>query len=359
MVKQWRQYGLLLLLLITQNTHIALAEDNAPNDRLIILNWAEYLDPNLVKQFEQAFHTRVSEIYFESDEHRTQILLDNDAEGFDIILTSGIDIEPYIHHGWLAPLDLTRVPNRRHISKKWLNAYPYVNTYGVPYFWGTTGILYRRDHIPYKITSWMDLFKPAPALKGKVGMFSDSNEMISIALKALGYSINEGSAKALKQAADLLRKQKHYVRSYQYISVGNDSEILSGDLWITVAYSGDALAVMEKDPLDQLAFTIPEEGTNLWADYLTVGAKSHRPDLAHAFINFINQPENAAQLAVYTNYATPNNSAKKWVSEDYLSNPIIFPSEDVLMKSEQFRLIPPKQLKQRNAISAKLIGNGR
>ena len=190
-------------------------------------------------------------------------------------------------------------------------------------------------------------------------MVSDGNEIISLALKALGYSINEGNTDALNQATQLLCKQKRYVRSYQYISVGADSEILSDELWMTMAYNGDALMVMAHDTQGLLAFSIPKEGTNLWADYLTVGAKSRRPDLAHAFINFLNRPVNAAQLALYANYATPNNRAKKLVSEDYLNNPIIFPSDDVLLKSEQFHPIPPKQLKQRNAISAKLVGSGR
>lgn len=359
MIKQLLRYGLLLLLLVNPGIQTAQADDTRPENKLIILNWAEYLDPGLVKQFEKEFNAKVSEIYFESDEHRTQILVDNDAEGFDVIVTSGINIEPYVRRGWIAPLNLTQLPNRRYISKKWLHAYPNAKNYGIPYFWGTTGILYRRDRIPHEITSWMEFFQPSAALTGKIGMVSDGNEIISLALKALGYSINEGNTDALNQATQLLCKQKPYVRSYQYLSLGTDSEILSDELWMTLAYNGDALMVMEHDAQGKLAFSIPEEGTNLWADYLTVGAKSRRPDLAHAFINFLNRPDNAAQLALYTNYATPNNRAKKLMPEDYLNNPIIFPSDGVLLKSEQFRPIPPQQLKQRNAISAKLVGNGR
>ncbi|PJC87288.1 spermidine/putrescine ABC transporter substrate-binding protein [Vibrio sp. HA2012] len=358
MVKWLLRYGLLSALLFSVNSRGEETPDNVSANKLVILNWAEYLDPELIDKFEKEFSTDISEIYFESDEHRTQILIDNHALGFDLILTSGINLEPYAHRGWIAPLSPDLIPNRAHINSKWLTAFPGAKEYGVPYFWGTTGILYRKDKIKYQITSWMNLFRPDPILKGKIGMFADGNEIISLALKALGYSLNEGSPEALAQTSALLSQQKEYVRSYQYLSLRRDSEILSGDLWMSIAYSGDALMVMEHDSHNRLNFTIPEEGTNLWVDYFTLGAKANRPDLAYAFINFLNRPDNAAQAALYTYCATPNDSAKTLLPDDYLDNPIIFPDNDVLMKSEQFRSIPPKQLKQRNLISNTLVNGG-
>ncbi len=327
--------------------------------KLIILNWAEYLDPQLIKKFEQQFNAQVSEIYYESDEHRTQILIDNQAQGFDVILSSGINLEPYVNHGWIAPLELSLIPNRSYLSARWLMAFPMAENYAVPYFWGTTGILYRQDLVTQSIDSWMDFFAPAKNLQGKIGMVSDGNEIISLALKALGYSINEGSAQALAEVDNLLSLQQPYVRSYQYMGVEEDSEILSGDLWMTLAYSGDALMVMENDKHNQLAFMIPKEGTNLWVDYFTIGAHSQNPQLAHAFLNFINDPHNAAQAALYTYSATPNEGAKKYVIADYLDNPIIFPPLEIMEKSEQFHPIPAQQLRRRNMISSKWVGGGK
>ena len=328
---------------------------SVPN-KLVILNWSEYLDPALINKFEQEFHTDISEFYYESDAHRTQILIDNEAMGIDLILTSGINIESYARRGWIAPLDYSLIPNRNHIEERWLKAFPLAKEYGIPYFWGTIGILYRNDVIHSEITSWMDLFQPQQKLKGKIGMFDDGNEIIGMALKALGYSINEGSKKALAKVESLLNRQKPYVRSYQYIQLDEESEILSGAIWISPVYNGDALMVMAYD--NRLRFIHPKEGTNIWVDYFTIGAKANRPDLAHAFINFLNQPENAAQAALYNYSATPNRSAKEQLPDEYLKNPIIFPDKSVLLKSERYHLITPEKLKRRNTISTKLITGG-
>ena len=360
MVKRLRRYQLLLLVILLFNSN-GWAEDTCvlsnPN-KLVILNWTEYLDPNLVQKFEQEFQVQVSEIYFESDEHRTQILIDNEALGFDLILTSGFNIKPYSRKGWIAPLNLSLLPSIKNIEHRWQEAFPHAKEYGVPYFWGTTGILYRSDLIHSDITSWMSLLQPDSDLKGKISMFNDGNELIGIALKALGYSINEGSKDALTKVESLLMKQKPYVRSYQYIKLNEHSEIISKEVWMSTAYNGDALMIMAHDNTNQLRFVIPEEGTNLWVDYFAIGAKSKRPDLAHAFLNFLNQPEHAAQAALYTYSATPNKAAKELLPDEFLTNPIIFPDEAILMKSEQYRQIQPKQLKRRNGISVKLITGG-
>ncbi len=351
--------GVAISLLLSSGGAVAESKTLPEDNKLIILNWAEYLDPALIKKFEQQFHVIVSEIYYESDEHRTQILFDNNAEGFDLIVTSGINLESYVRRGWIAPLNLKNIPNRSHINQRWLTAFPFVQKYAIPYFWGTTGILYRTDKIDYKITSWMDLFAPEPLLKNKIGMFSDGYEITGLALKGLGYSVNEGNPDALKQAEALLIHQKDYVRSYQYFLLDKNSEILTGDIWMTVAYNGDALMVMNNSAGDNLNFVIPEEGSDLWVDYFTVGTHANRPDLAHLFINFMNQPDNAAQAAHYTYSATPNDSAKKLMPADYLSNPIIFPSDEILAKSEQFEPIQPRQIKRRNDISAKIVSTQR
>lgn len=359
-ILKWPGLGITLVCLLTgsMNGWAESAQPETVSNKLIILNWSEYLDPQLVQKFEQQFGAEVSEIYYESDEHRTQILIDNQAQGFDVILSSGINLEPYSSRGWIAPLNLSLIPNRKHINPRWLTAFPVAENYAIPYFWGTTGILYRRDLLDKPIDSWKDFFAPEDRLRGKIGMVSDGNEAISLALKALGYSINEGGNQALSAVEKLLAAQQPFVRSYQYMGVEGDSEILSGDLWMTLAYSGDALMVMEHDKQGHLAFVIPKEGTNLWVDYFTVGAHSHNPPLAHAFINFMNDPQNAAQAALYTYSATPNESAKQYVTHDYLDNPIIFPSQQIIEKSELFQPIPPQQLRRRNLISSKWIGGG-
>ena len=336
------------LLLFSSNSF---AQD--PKDRLTILNWSDYLAPDIVAEFEAKYDAEVTQIYYETDEQRTQMLVDNNAAGYDLILSSGIDLAPYANRGWISPLNKEQLPNLGNLSSRWLKAYSHSMDYAVPYFWGTVGIIYRTDLVQQPITSWMRIFQPNDELKGHIGMIADGRDMLSLGLKALGYSINSGAKQELEQVELLLLNQKQHVRSYQYMNLDETSEIITGDLWASMIYSGDALMVMEHS--DLLEYVVPDEGSNIWVDYFVVGAMSSNKKLAHQFLNFINEPEVAARMAEFTYYATPNFQAEKLLPKEFVSDPVIYPSEEVLVKSEFYQPIPARQLLRRNNVSSKVL----
>lgn len=141
-------------------------------------------------------------------------------------------------------------------------------------------------------------------------MFRSVRELIGVALKASGYSLNSTNENEIEEAFTLLEKQKPFINDYGYLGTGKNSSLLNGGIVASATYNGDALSLQEFS--DKIKFIIPEEGTNLWVDYLTVSQKSKNKSLAYKFINFINRPKNAAQLAQYLYYPSPNKAAEKY-----------------------------------------------
>ena len=321
--------------------------------QLVILNWSDYLDPELIQQFERRHQVQVIEVFYESDEQRTEMLLNNDAQGYDLILTSGIDIALYAKRGWIAPLPTAAIPNRQHLNPRWLNAFEGSTDYALPYSWGTTGILYRSDLLTQPLTQWRQLLDPSAELAGKISLTNDTQELIRLGLKALGYSLNSHDPQQLAEVKQLLQRAAPKIGSFQYPSVSNDSALLDGSIVAAFVYNGDGLMLQEQH--DKLSYVPPDEGSILWVDYFALGAKGANPELAVAFLDYINQPEVAAQQAQYIYYATPNQAAEQLLPEAFLNNSAIYPSDTVLERSEQYQSLPPRVLRRWNAIGAEIL----
>jgi spermidine/putrescine transport system substrate-binding protein len=324
----------------------------APQE-LAFLTWSDYIDPEVVKDFERRFNASVKQVYFETDDARDDLLSETEGRGYDVVVVNGSQMEAYVRRGWVGPLTEKDVPNLRYVDTKWVEAVPSAVGHGVPYFWGTLGIAYRADLVPEQITSWKQIFQPPQALKGKIVMVKNARDVIGMALKASGYSANSTEVHALAQAEHLLAGQKPYVRSYSYVALNEHSELVSGKILAAMIYSGDALVLKERDP--NIVYVVPKEGSNLWVDYLTVTPNSARRQLAAAFINFLQEPKNAARLALFVHYATPNREAEKLLPADFLKDPVIYPSQEVLRRCEFYTTLTPRALKIRNRIFASLL----
>lgn len=324
----------------------------AEKPKLRVLNWSEYMDPALIQAFEQEYQVNVVEVNFNSDEERTELLLQNNGEGYDLILSSGIELENYVRRGWIEKLEPEKLDFLDDLYAQWRTAFPQTQDYAVPYFWGTVGILYRKDLIKVPITSWKQLYEPNSQLVGKIGMMEDSRDLVGMALKSLGYSANSEDWQQLNQAELLLHAQKPSVRSYEYPTLDKDAPIVQGDVWAAMMYSGDALMVKEFN--ENLKFVLPDEGGSIWVDYWTIAAKSQHSDLAYQFLNYINQPTHAAQLAEYVYYPSPNKSAEAYLSDDFLNDSTIYPTEQSLSKSEFFYALPDRAQRRRNNITINL-----
>jgi spermidine/putrescine transport system substrate-binding protein len=328
---------------------------DAGQRELVFLNWSDYMDPALVEEFEKIHGVKVKQVYFETDDARTDMLLNTQGAGYDLIVCNDTALNAYVKSGWLDPVSLADIPNLKHIDSQW-QAKGEIAGYGVPYFWGTVGIGYRKDLVREPVTSWRALFQPAAALRGRIAMINDVRDTIGMALKTLGHSINNNDPKVLAQVERLLVAQRPFVKTYSYLSLGEDSALLTGQVWMAMMYNGDALKLREHNP--NIAYVVPAEGSNLWVDYLAVLRNAPNKALARLFIDFLNEPRNAARLAQYTHYATPNLPAEKLLPAAMLADPVVYPPQALLQRSEMHALSSPRATSRRNAMFARLHAGG-
>lgn len=319
----------------------------------MFLNWVDYMDPEILVEFEQRTGITVKQSYFDSDTARDELLLETEGKGFDVALINGASVRILSKRGWLEPLDESSIPNLKHVDPRWRSAFEKTEEFGVPYFWGTVGIVYRKDLVPFTVSSWMDLLQPAKEVYGKIGMIGDSADMIGAALKALGYSLNSTDGEELNKAEALLQAQAPAVKTYRYLSLDEHSALLTGDVVMSMMYNGDSLMLQEHN--DNIAFVLPKEGGNIWVDYLSVLRASPRKASAKKFIDFLNEPEIAARLAQYVYYATPNLAAEALLPADFRADPVIYPSGMALDNSEFYRPLTPRAQKHRASIFSYLV----
>ena len=320
---------------------------------LTVFTWSDYMDPEAVSAFERETGARVRFEYYETDDLRDRKMAQTDGRGVDVIVVNGASLSAYVRRGWIAPTVDLPMRNLGHVDPRWRSAFPDAEAYGVPYFWGTVGIAYRTDLVPGPLLRWRDLFEPEEALRGRIVMIRSTRDLMGMALKSLGFSANSGDAAELARAGALLAAQKPYVLSYSYLALTERSKLVTGEAWAAIAYNGDAMALMEIDP--RIAYVVPEEGSNLWVDYLTLSAASVRKPLAARFIDFLNRPDVAASNARFVHYASPNTAAIELLPDDFRGDTDVFPDAETLARSEIYRELPPRAMKRANAAVAGIV----
>lgn len=340
-------------------------------EELVLFTWADYVDPGVVADFEREHGVRLRQVHYENDEVRDQVMGQSGGAGFDVLLVDGTGVEAYLRRGWIVPIAPAAAPNLTHLDPRWMpRRREHPGSPGsrgpekpgdtphaaVPYVWGTLGIAYRRDLIGQDMDSWMDLLRPAPELRGRILMSGDSLDLVGMALKALGHSMNSGDPGALAQASELLLAQQPAVRRYGALGVDEDSELLRGEVVAAMTYNGDAAALMEHNPA--VIYLVPREGGALWVDYLAVAAASTRKALGIAFIDYMNRPEVAARNAQGIYYATPNRAAEALLPESYLADPLVYPDAETLERCEVYQPLAPEALRARVQAYSRIVHGG-
>jgi spermidine/putrescine transport system substrate-binding protein len=199
----------------------------------------------------------------------------------------------------------------------------------------------------------MDILQPAEVLKGRVAMLSSSRDLIGVALKALGYSLNSIDTQELKEAEALLQAQAPAVKTYKAVSRDANSALVNGQVAMSMMYNGGALMLQQYH--DDIAFVLPKEGGNIWVDYVSVLSGSVNKAAAKQFINFLNEPEIAARLAQFVYFATPNLAAEALLPAELKGDPVIYPSGKSLEKSETNHRLPARTQKIRAVIFSRLV----
>tara|TARA_R110001583_G_scaffold10698_3_gene49068 strand:- start:9047 stop:10153 length:1107 start_codon:yes stop_codon:yes gene_type:complete len=334
-------------------TYSTATETIQPPTEITFLTWGEYISKDIVDKFEAEYNAKIHFVYFESDNARNEMLTTSGTDGYDLMLIDSVNLSLYQKLNWITPFDISSAPNINNVKLPTLSDLGKQDNTCAAYSWGTTGIAYRKDLVSEPITSWKQIFNPAPELNGKMLMSTMPQEMIGMALKTLGYSMNSSNKQELEEARQLLLSQAPSVAGYSAVATeSKKSKLVLGEVSVALTYNSDALMLKELNP--EIEYVLPKEGGAIWADFVCLSAKANNPKLAHQFINFINSPEQAAQNALFIFAATPNTEAEKLLPAEFLNNPIIYPNKAAVALSEKYEIQSIRTIKKQNAIMNEL-----
>lgn len=291
---------------------------------LTVYNWGEYIDPALLKKFEKETGIHVVYETFDSNE-AMMTKIEQGGTNYDIAVPSEYTIEQMKEKNLLLPVNHKDIPNLKNIDKDFLDLpFDPKNQYSIPYFWGTVGIVYNPKLLgdKYKFERWDDLWDPS--LKGKVVLVDSAREVLGMGLNSMGKSLNSTDSKELNAATDKLIKMGPNVKAI----IGDEVTqlMINEDAMVALTWSGQAADMMYEN--EDLTYTVPSEGSNLWFDNMVIPKTSKNVEGAHKFINFMLEPENAAQNADYVGYSTPNKAALSLLDEEVVNDERYYPSKE-------------------------------
>ncbi|MEK3854525.1 ABC transporter substrate-binding protein [Cytobacillus sp. FSL H8-0458] len=312
---------------------------------LTIFNWGDYIDADLVDKFEQETGIKVIYETFDSNE-AMMTKIEQGGTAYDIAVPSEYAIEKMKEENLLLPVDHSKIPNLKYIDPRFMDLpFDPENEFSIPYFWGTVGILYNTDILgDKKITSWNDLWDPE--LKNQILLIDGAREVMGMGLNSLHYSLNDKNKDHLIEAKEKLDRLTPNIKAI----VGDEIRMLmeNDEAGIGVVWSGTAQELMwEKDNLE---YVVPEEGSNLWFDNMVIPKTAQNPEAAHQFMNFILDPENAAQNTEYVGYSTPNKEALKYMDEETISDERFYPDEEMTARLEVYENLGKRMLAYYNEL---------
>lgn len=296
-----------------------------------VYSWADYIDPQVIPEFERRHGIRVVYDTFASNESLLA-KMQTGASDYDVIVPTSYVIHHLTELKLIKSLDHERLTNFKNIAARFQNpAFDPGCGHTVPYTWGTTGIGFNQNAFPKNnYPDSTEVFWDKK-LGGRMTLLDDARETIGMALKRRGFSYNTKEEGEILEAFNDLKGQKPLVMSYTSDQV--IVQLASGDSQLSLVYSGDAYQA-RRDNKD-VRYVIPKNGTSLWVDNLAIPEQAPHVDNAYLWLNFLLEPEIAAANSNYTRYSTPNELAMPKIDAELLQDKNLYPDERVLDRCDQ------------------------
>ncbi|MET0169484.1 MAG: polyamine ABC transporter substrate-binding protein [Aliihoeflea sp.] len=328
-------------------------------DRVVnVFNWSDYIDASILEDFTEQTGIRVVYDVYDSNEILETRLLAG-SSGYDIVVpTASPFMARQIEAGVYQPLDKSKLPNLENmwdmVSSR-VATYDPDNTYSINYMWGTVGIGYNVDMIKEalgvdEITSWDVVFSPESMEKlASCGVyFLDSpTDVMPVALNYLGHDPNSNDQDELTAATDLIMAVRPSIRRFhssEYINA-----LANGDICLAIGWSGDVFQAADRAADAgrgvEVAYAVPEEGSQMWFDQMAIPADAQNVEEAHEFLNFIMDPQIAARATNYVYYPNGNLASQEFIEPEIVEDTAIYPDEATLAKL--FTVKPKDQRAQR------------
>lgn len=329
----------LILVIIAGGFFYSAQNRTSAAEQVIVYNWGEYIDPEVLEIFED--ETGITVVYeeFETNEGMYP-KVQAGAVFYDVVCPSDYMIQRMIENDLLAEINFDNIPNLKNIGEQYLKqsqGFDPENKYSVPYCWGTVGILYNKTMVAEPVDSWSILWDEKYA--DQILMQNSVRDAFGIALKYCGYSLNSTDLDELEEAKELLMNQKPLVQAYVVDQVRD--KMISNEAAIGVIYSGEAIYTQSENP--DLEYVIPKEGSNVWIDSWVIPKNAQNKENAERFINFLCRPDIAKKNFDYITYSTPNIAARDLIEDEAIRNSTIaFPEASALDRCETYNYLGTK-----------------
>ena len=316
--------------------YYAKENDVMNGEKLVVYNWGEYIDPEVLTMFEE--ETGIDIVYEEFETN--EILypkISSGAIAYDVICPSDYMIQRMIENDLLSEINFDNIPNIKNIGEQYMEQskqFDPENKYSVPYCWGTVGILYNKTMVDEPVDSWSILWNPK--YKDSILMQDSVRDAFGATLKYLGYSLNSTDLDELTEAKNLLIEQKPLVQAYVIDQVRD--KMIGNEAALGVIYSGEAIYTQKENP--NLEYVIPKEGSNIWIDSWVIPKNAEHKENAEKFINFLCRPDIALMNFEYITYSTPNEAARELIEDESIRNSeIAFPDLSKYDNLETFQYL--------------------
>jgi len=307
----------------------AAAAAAAHEKKLNLYIWSAYMPQDVLDDFTKQTGIAVHFDLYDSNESVLEKLQSGVAD-YDLVVPSDYMVRILIHLSLIQPLAKDRLRGLENLDPRFLNkGFDPGNRFSLPYVWGTTGYGYDRRRARGTPDSWAPLFDPAN--RGQILMLDDMRECFSAALKFLGESINTRDEKILRKAADLLKKQKPLVKTYN--SSDFENILAAGDVTYAHGYNGQIAKVIAANP-GRFGYVVPKEGATIWVDSVCVPAQARHTDGIYAFLNFLLDPKIDARIINAISYASGNGAALPFIKPEIVHDPAIYAPEEALARCE-------------------------
>lgn len=308
-------------------------ESNNGNEEAVlnVFNWSEYLPEDVIEKFEEKYNIKVNYTTYASNEEMLAKLMAGGSQ-FDIAVSTDYMVDVMRNQNLIQEINMDNIPNYKNIGDQFKGlAFDPENKYTVPYMWGNAVVAVNTKIVDTEIDSYADLWDSK--FENSMVVLDDQRAIIGIALKKLGYSLNETDPAKLEEAKNELIKLKNNIKIFD--SDSPKTSLINGEASVGYVWGAEAVLAQKENPDIKVFF--PEEGLYLWQDNFIIPNGAPHKTNAELFINFLLEPEISAEISESFPYANPNVEAHKLMDAETLDNKVIYPDTEIIKNGEYLK----------------------
>lgn len=324
--------GIIAIILILWGINSKLEADSTQGttDKLVIYNWGDYIDPELLEEFTAETGIQVDYQTFDSNESM-YTKIKQGGTTYDLTIPSEYMISKMTEEDMLIKLDKSKIEGLENIDPQFMGlSFDKNNDYSIPYFWGTLGIVYNETMVDNPPQEWEDLW--SEEYRDNIMLIDGVREVMGFGLQSLGHSLNSKDPAEIDKAAEHLYNLTPNVKAIVADEI--KGYMIQDAAAIAVSFSGEASEMLDGN--ENLRYVVPSKGSNLWFDNMVIPKTAKNLDGAYAFMSFMLRPENALRNAEYVGYSTPIPAAKAMLDEETQNDESFYPSEETMKKMEVY-----------------------